>query len=216
MKLNFTKKFYTGVYPYSIMTSIFTPADTSTHARTLKVTTSAQEWCGHVYTQFNLRGGEYDVTGHSYFMDEADQTFELDAAVPLEDDVWTRLRLGPESLPGAKSRQEIRMIPGTQYLRLRHRNPAPERALVEILRGAKSHTYVIEYPELNRRLAVEFEAAFPHAILGWTETHESGFGAAEKMLTTKAERTHVMHLDYWNKHNNADAKYRGRLGLSER
>ncbi len=216
LKLNFTKKFYTGVYPYSIMSSIFTPADTSTHNRSMKITTSAQEWCGHVYTQYNLRGDQYEIKSHSYFMNEADQEFELGAADPLEDDVWTRLRLAPESLPGTETRKEIRMVPGTQYLRLRHREPAPERAVVELKRGAPSHTYVIEYPELNRRLAIEFEADFPHAILGWTESHTSGFGASATTLTTTAERTHVLRLDYWNKNGNADAKYRERLGLTER
>src|SRR5438105_8601198 len=35
LKLNFTKKFVTGIYPYSLMFSVFTPADGS---RSLKTT----------------------------------------------------------------------------------------------------------------------------------------------------------------------------------
>ena len=41
LKLNFTKKFLTGVYPYSLMTSIFTPVDVND--KTIKVSTSVQE-----------------------------------------------------------------------------------------------------------------------------------------------------------------------------
>ncbi|MEL6639199.1 MAG: septum formation inhibitor Maf, partial [Bacteroidota bacterium] len=54
MKLNLTKKFYTGVYPYSIMQSTFTPIDWETFPNSLKVSTSTQEWCGHTFTQLNL------------------------------------------------------------------------------------------------------------------------------------------------------------------
>ena len=50
MKLNFTKKFVTGIYPYSLMFSSFTPADAS---RTLKTTMTGQEWCGEVFSQLN-------------------------------------------------------------------------------------------------------------------------------------------------------------------
>ena len=53
LKLNNTKKFLTGIYPYSIMTSSFVPVDREMHA--LKVTHSMQEWCGHVYVQLNNR-----------------------------------------------------------------------------------------------------------------------------------------------------------------
>lgn len=51
LKLIFTKKFYTGIYPYSLMSSIFTPIDIIQYPHTLKVTASTQEWCGQVYSQ---------------------------------------------------------------------------------------------------------------------------------------------------------------------
>ena len=40
LKLNATKKFWTGVYPYSLMTSVFTPIASASPS--LKVSTSAQ------------------------------------------------------------------------------------------------------------------------------------------------------------------------------
>ena len=63
---NFTKKFATGIYPYSMMTSVYSPIEVGENPKTLKVSTSAQEWCGHVYTQLNLKGSEYHVEGRSY------------------------------------------------------------------------------------------------------------------------------------------------------
>ena len=48
LKLNATKKFLTGIYPYSIMSSTFYPVHDNQHA--LKTSLSVQEWCGHVYS----------------------------------------------------------------------------------------------------------------------------------------------------------------------
>ncbi|MBW1902875.1 MAG: septum formation inhibitor Maf, partial [Deltaproteobacteria bacterium] len=46
LKLNFVRNFITGIYPYSMMSSIFTPVNRRQHPQSLKVTTSIQEWCG--------------------------------------------------------------------------------------------------------------------------------------------------------------------------
>ena len=54
LKLNFVRKFFTGVYPYSILTSTFTPIDFKRYPLPFKISSSTQEWCGHVYTQMNL------------------------------------------------------------------------------------------------------------------------------------------------------------------
>ena len=42
MKLNFTKEFITGIYPYSVMTSSFLPLDPGDPPNPLKVTASVQ------------------------------------------------------------------------------------------------------------------------------------------------------------------------------
>ena len=124
LKLNFVRKFLTGIYKYSAMTSVFTPLDTARYPQSLKVTTSMQEWCGHIFQQFNLRDNRYKVQGYSYFEDEGDSKYELEA-VHMEDDFWTRLRLSPELLPTGK----IKIIPGTYFARLRHVKSKVEEAL---------------------------------------------------------------------------------------
>jgi len=67
MKLNFTRHFFTGIYPYTMITSVFTPVDVQ-NASALKVSSSTQEWCGQTYMQLNYKG-----ILHSYFQSEADQ-----------------------------------------------------------------------------------------------------------------------------------------------
>jgi len=75
LKLNATKNFNTGIYPYSIMQSTFYPVSNNKHA--IKVSSSMQEWCGHVYTQLNNRD-PFEITAHSYFEGEADQNLKVE------------------------------------------------------------------------------------------------------------------------------------------
>jgi hypothetical protein len=202
LKLNYTKTFETGLYPYSIMTSVFTPLETGGRPRTLKTSTSVQEWCGHTWLQLNLRGEEYRLTGHSYFESEADEAFSLPARW-LEDEIWTRTRLAPASLPTG----EVEVIPGGQQSRLRHRRPAVETARASLRdNGDGSSTYTLEYAAAGRTLAIRFESSFPHGILGWEERDRGA-------LTTRATRTHVMREAYWRLNRNADAPRRADLGL---
>ncbi len=211
LKLNCTKKFNTGVYPYSMMTSVFTPEDLRANPRTLKVATSVQEWCGHTFTQFNLRGGKYNVELRSYFEKEGDRDITLDTAL-LEDEVWTRLRLAPENLPTGT----VTIIPSTMAQRLRHTEFAALSATVTrapIAEAQGQTRYTITYPNGDRTLAIDYETAFPHRIMAWSETYRDGFGDKAKVLTTRAVRTNELMIDYWSKHFNEDAGLRGKLGL---
>ncbi len=205
LKMNFTKRFFTGVYPYSIMTSVFTPIDLSAHPRTLKSTTSVQEWCGHTFLQLNHRDGDYEVRGYSYFESEGDRSFTLDGAW-LEDGIWTLIRLDPSAVPRGK----VPMIPGGEQHRLLHRPLEILDAALDVEAGPGGlSTCRIEYSAAGRTLAIRFQTAFPHRIEGWEETLRTG----GKTLTTKATRTHTERLDYWKHNAVADDPLRSRLGL---
>jgi len=214
LKLNFTRKFYTGIYPYSVMTSIFTPVDYANHA-TMKVTASMQEWCGHSFLQLNNRGNKYDIQLRSYFQSEGDQEFQIDTSL-LEDEVWTRIRLNPQTLPTG----DIEIIPGTQFARFRHFKLKAEKATATLnttvdskLSDSDIQIYTLNYRNIKRRLTIKFEKAFPHHILAWEETTMSGFGKNAKLLTTTAVRTKSLMLDYWRKNKTSDAHFREELGL---
>jgi hypothetical protein len=214
LKLNFVKKFVTGIYPYSMMTSIFTPVETYVMPHTLKVTTSVQEWCGNVFTQFNLANNSYNVEGRSYFEREGDTTYSLEG-VTLEDELWTLIRLDPKRLPTGS----FRIIPGTMASRLRHTPLVVMDAEASLAPGSDSVTgsgmmrYTLTYKDGGRTLAIDFRNTFPYEILGWTETYKDGFGPDARMLTTRATRTNSIMLDYWSKHTPADSVYRRELGL---
>ena len=210
LKLNAMRNFVTGIYPYSIMTSVFSPVDVA-REQTLKVTSSTQEWCGMTFMQLNHRGDDYQVRLHSYFQAEADQRISLDDALP-EDALWTTVRLDPTRLPLG----EIELIPALTHLHLAHK-PArveaatatlEERAIPE-LGDAPLMVYTVDYHDLDRTLTIVFDAAFPYTIHRWEEAVNS----AGTPLVTRATRTHSIQSPYWSKNSVADTTWRATLGL---
>ena len=197
LKLNTTKNYVTGIYPYSIMSSAFLPLATKNHA--IKVTNSTQEWCGQMYTQLNNRG-EYYVESHSYFEREADQKFTLPRGT-VEDEIWALLRVDPNELPqGTK-----KIIPSIEYLRLHHLELRPYKAVCTL----SNRSYSIEYPELSRTLTINFEKTFPYAITGWTERFPSG----NQEMTATATRIKSLKTPYWKQNAEKFTNLRDSLGL---
>jgi len=193
LKLNATKKFNTGIYPYSIMQSTFYPVANNQHA--LKVSASIQEWCGQVYTQINNRA-QFEVTSHSYFEGEADQNFNLEKVV-LENQIWTQLRINPNSLPTGN----FKIIPNLEYIRLKHKPLKSYNAFAEISAG----TYTLSIKELDKKLTIYYEENFPFAIQSWEETING--------LTTKATKLKTINTAYWSKNSNTDSNLRKLLEL---
>lgn len=193
LKLNATKKFNTGIYPYSIMQSTFYPVANNQHA--LKVSASVQEWCGHVYTQLNNRE-QFQVTSHSYFQGEADQNFNLEKNI-LENQIWTQLRIDPNSLPVGN----IKIIPSLEYTRLNHKPLKAYNAFAE----NKPGQYTLKIKDLDRQLTIKYNPSFPYTIQSWEETQNGN--------TTKATKIKTLQSDYWNKKSNSDLELRQTLGL---
>jgi hypothetical protein len=214
LKVNAIRKFETGIYAYSILTSVFTPFDLK-NVPILKISNSNQDWCGHTYAQINLRGEKYEGLAHSYFEDEADHTFKI-KKVLLEDEIWARIRLNPQSLPTG----ELEIFPGLHFIRLRHKKFESQRAKAQLstivdtlLSEEPINVYTVDYQSIDRKLKIMFEPDFPYSILGWEETYRSGWGAKTRELTTRATRTNVLVTDYWTKNSVADSTYRKMLGL---
>ncbi len=208
LKLNFEKKFNTGIYPYSMLTSSFVPIEKLSHS--LKITSSSQEWCGHTFMQLNNRQ-DYDIETYSYFEKEGDQRISI-AKDFLEDDIWSMIRLNPEDIPTGT----YQLIPSFFYLRLKHVNLRSYEAVVEKNPIGSGNTMLkVHYPSLNRVLKIEYESTFPYSIVAWEESYISGWGVSAKMLTTKAKRMKVEKLDYWNKNKIKDLKLRSNMGLGK-
>ena len=211
MKLNFTKNFTTGIYPYSMMLSVFKPTDYVKDPNSLKATASSQEWCGHTFTQIDLQNNKYEGMLYSYFESEGSEVgIELDAVL-LEDEIWNQIRLNPEQLPVG----QVEIIPGLLTQRLMHSDFSVTKAEVSLEndREKGQNVYSLRYESPDRTLKIYFNDTFPYQITGWEETYQSGFGPDAEMLTTKATLKNTIKTDYWNKNQTEDEALRNRLGL---
>lgn len=205
LKVNFNRKWWTGVYPYSTLMSVSAPVDGTTPA--WKVSGSCEEWCGHTYMQLNRRGGGYDGTVHSYFPNEADQTWKIRPDL-LEDELWIRIRTNPAQLPQG----DLKVYPGVTYVRLLHQDNSIRNAKGTLAQQGDLSTYTLEYKDIDRVLTITFHTQFPYEIESWEEKFMNPFGE-KKWMTTKAVRTNHMMLDYWNRHSEADSSLRKDLRL---
>lgn len=213
LKMNMTKTFRTGIYPYSMMLSVFKPVSKNGLEKVLKVTCSSQEWCGHTFSQIQQQGNSYDWQLNSYFEKEAGMHNVIDKAMP-EDEIWNHIRINPATLPTGK----VSMIPGLLWQRLSHNAAAAEEAIATLsdttssqLNSPAVKMYTLYYPKYNRTLQILFQNVFPFEIIGWYETYPDGFGADKKLLTTKAVLKKTIWLAYWKLNSEAGSRYRDSL-----
>lgn len=205
LKLNATKKYLTGIYPYSIMSSTFYPVYDDQHA--IKTSLSVQEWCGHVYSQLNNRD-QFEFTSHSYFEGEADQKLTFNKAI-LENEIWNKIRINPEGLPQGT----ISVVPSLEYFRVQHQPVQAYEAEASIRSEGALTTYQLEYKNTSRKLTITFSSAFPFEIEGWEEEFKSGFGPNAKTLVSKGTKLSSLKTPYWSQNSNAYIGLRDSLQL---
>ena len=201
LKLNSTRKFLTGIYPYSMMSSVFTPFDQAEYMPSLKLTTSSQEWCGHTFTQFNFQEKTqlYHYEQFSYFESEGDVSSNLKTDL-IEDEIWTLIRLNPEKIPTGK----LNVLPSGTFLRLSHLKIKAYEANITITEAKMMKKLTINYENLKRKLTIHFNKNFPHEIDSWEEELFSNF--TKKTMITKAVKKKRILVDYWNKNKNKDRR----------
>lgn len=202
LKLNATRDFNTGIYPYSIMSSTFLPLDKKDNA--IKIATSIQEWCGHTYMQLNQDNDKYDVTLHSYFQSEGNKDFEVKNVV-TENQIPAQLRINPQSMPVGK----IQIIPSTEYLRLKHIETKAYDAIAKLSEIPDGYLYSVKFSDLGRTIAFKTEKTFPYRILSWMDRFKDG---ATPMVSTGTLKE-TLRTPYWNKNSNKDAILRDSLKL---
>lgn len=203
LKCNFTKRFDTGIYPYTMMTSTFFPFENSNAS--LKISTTVSEWCGHVYMELRNKK-KFEIENHSYFEGESSDT-EISKCL-LEDDLWSKIRLDPFSIETGKQK----MIPSFFFLRLMHKEAKAYDCDLSLLKG-ETNRISVSYPSLNRKLSIEFESLFPYKIVSWSETYPDGFGADAPVLETKGTIINSIRSRYWEKNDNSNHELRKELGL---
>jgi len=201
MKLNHIRKFNTGIYDYSIVTSTFTPIDTKNHPFSLKSTTSIQEWCGHTFTQLNLVDDNYNFKQFSYFEADGDEEKTINATF-LEEALFTKIRINK----GLLTEGEIELIPSTIYSRFNYKKMDVEKAEISKTTSKKILTYKVAYKNINRTLTIEVEKEFPYKILGWSEDNGTGLTTTAKLKASSTE-------PYWEQKKLSDQDKRAALKL---
>ena len=212
LKTNQVRRFTTGIYDYSQMTSVFTPALTSEHPHTLKVTTSVQDWCGQTWLQMNYAGADrWSTSLRSYFEKEGDVRESVPADF-LEDELFNRIRMGYDHLPQGT----FNVVPANGYLVMMHKPLAAAKATLALadysgdrFAGENLKSYSVDFTGLDRRVEIVFDAAAPYVIRGWTETYPS----RGKTLTTVATLREQLLEPYWGQNGVADSTKRAEIGL---
>lgn len=205
LKLNHTRNFITGIYPYSMMTSVFTPVKELSQA--VKITSSVQEWCGQSFIQLNLGSGDsYSGQLYSYFEAEGDASLSISGLA--EDDIWNLIRLDPDQIPLGG----VKVFPSMMYQRFTHQKLESEEAFIRIQDiTAQRRQLELSYESGRRTLKIDFRREFPYEIMAWEEIEIRPNGEQE---VSRAERKAIKVIDYWTKNSLEDEYLRGELQLN--
>lgn len=191
LKLNALRRFQTGIYEYSVMTSVFARIDAAPFA-VRKVTFSSQEWCGQVFHELLPQVPRRESLlseSRSYFDGEGDASKELplpDGGV-FEDALPVLLRrfAGKAEFLPQPGTVTVPFLPSLMRTRLLHRPLSWGRASIA-RRDAPGRTIYTVAIEGGERGAFEFDARPPFRLLHYR------WDSGEEATLLKSER-----LSYW-------------------
>jgi hypothetical protein len=207
LKLNHVLKFQAGIYPYSVMTSVFSPVDPGTAERfsPVKIVMSAQEWCGQVYQRVMPAASSLTNELRSYFHadGERNDTVKTPAGTLYEDALLMQLRELDGPFAGGKSWSGT-IVPSLWSQRKAHAALAPVAATIKrddaMRDGAAVTRFTLAYAKST--IVYDVEKASPHRVLGW----KSSEGEEAKILKTT-------RLPYWQLNTPGDERYLKDLGF---
>jgi hypothetical protein len=222
VKLNKLLRFSTGIYDYSVMTSVFSvPERHLGHHpfQAARIVNTTQEWCGQVlqradHREDDARGSaassSWDLQLRSYFESEADHDDSISAdGTDAEDNLWIWIREldGPvlrvgESLP-------LKLLPSLWSLRKTHRPPALVSATIRKVETVRLLTPAGEFDAVKwqwdagaRSVTAWVEDEGARRLLGW----EDKTGGHARLVSSE-------RLPYWTVHDNDDLHWRRTLRL---
>ena len=213
LKLNNVLKFKTGIYDYSIMTSVFSTVEPRLGEMPFelqKLSFSSQEWCGHVFEDVYPSVGDIRGNLHSYFEHEGTQRWEIERPhnFESEDHLLIRIReLKGEWLKLGDS-VELNVLPSLWKFRVRHEGrklfnaTVTKRALEQIeVSGEMKWAVQWHWKSDHGETLVWVEQAAPHRILGWDDQ-----GSSAKIIKT-------IRVPYWQLNTNVHESFREQLGI---
>jgi len=214
LKLNDLRKFATGIYDYSVMTSVFGALEerpTIPLFSTMKVAFSCQEWCGtvseYLYRLSNTFQGKLD----SYFEIEGSYTYEFlhQNQTESEEAFWIKIRELKKPWLTEGEKIKIQIIPSMWGRRKDHIRAKIEQGEIQkgtktILSTALGNLAAVPWTWAynNKQVTVFVEADYPHRIL----TFQEADGTSGEIITST-------RTTYWQKNTNKDLNLRKELGL---
>jgi hypothetical protein len=199
-KMNRVLKFNTGIYDYSVMTTVF--SSIKNNFKPAKISLSSSEWCGNVFAMLTTSPQKAKYVLHSYFESEGDKTSIIDWKSPViyEDNLPILIReLQGSFLKDGESKNFV-FVPSLWDNRKAHSPLAPVKGT---LTKEKLNNLTRWQWNINGRIESYWtENDYPHYIVKW----QNNRGRSGVIIKT-------MHLPYWSKHTLADGKLRKQLGL---
>lgn len=212
LKLNASWKFLTGVYPYSVMTSVFSPVDDwgGARFRPVKVGLSVQEWCGNYTHQVWPGRDALRSLRLSYFAGQGERLENRDVprGTLYEDGLLIQLRELDGAFAGGGD-WEGWLMPSLWNVRRGLAPPEPVRATVSREASVAGDDdgrltrFTLRYGDYTRTYDVE--AAYPHRVLGW----RTSAGDTVRLVETR-------RLAYWRLNDPDGRRHRAELGLDPR
>lgn len=207
LKLNHMLNFHTGIYPYSVMTSVFSPVNGIGRERfaPVKIAFSAQEWCGHVYHQVRPRADRFESRIHSYFGSEGDgRKVVTTPPNPLyEDALLIQIRELDGRFNNGRDWSGY-IVPSLWETRKKHvplkAVPATITRHDAVRDGVRVTRFTVQYNGFVR--VVDVEKRFPKRILGWSTSR----GETAELLKTA-------RLAYWKLNGPGQERHLARIGF---
>lgn len=206
LKMNRMDRFTTGVYDYSIFTSVFTPTEDFDPTFPLKITMSSQDWCGQSFMQVNNKNG-FDYLLRSYFESEGDTTTHLDYSY-TEDNIFNLARIDTNLLPQG----DFEIVPTMSHLRLAHDDLKFYQATGALTVLDEQVMYTYDIPELKRGVRIFMNPDKHFQIVRWEEIYPTVFdGKLRKSVYTLKDSKRI---PYWELNNVEDTHWRDSIGVS--
>lgn len=215
LKLLASRTFDTGIYPYTVLSGVFSPVDRwrDEPFQPVRVELDAQEWCGSESHRVWVGPDRYRSLRLSYFDDPGESLREVEASegALYEDALLVQLRELDGSFAGGGD-WEGTLVPDLWLLRAELRSAEPLEASITRTEGDRAGIPVtrfrIQAPLDGRTYerVFEVERDAPRRVLTWTTRIDGE-------VVERAEILETVRLPYWELNRVGDEAYRERLGL---
>jgi hypothetical protein len=214
IKINDLRKFVTGIYDYSVMTSTYStviPYGSLKPFSTVKNVFTGQEWCGTVFEELLRHNQTFQMQLNSYFESERTSTRQLTVSdsTQAEENLWIVIRELKGTILNPGESKKISVIPSSWSRRKAHVPANIVSVLLSKSGNQKTEsnigtirTTLWTWAQPAGTTKVQVESDWPHRIISWQEPD----GSHGEILSS-------LRAPYWELHKTIDNGYRAKLNL---